>query len=154
MNNIGIISNRREVLNQTGQLVFESFENTDITFALISKDGHCITNRPKVVAEVFANQKLLDSLCQRIDDGVEPSMIYLGDYLVAGASLLIGEDNNGFVIMILPGYGPERASASMDFIEIILSQVSLLAQEVGRNMESSPIGIPFDFQLMAEGTLN
>jgi hypothetical protein len=154
MENISVISNHRGVLNQTAQLVFESFENTDITFALISKEGHCITSRPQVVAEVFSNQKLLDSLCQRINDGDEPTMAYIGDYLVAGSALLIDEDNNGFVIMILPGYGPEKASASMDFIEVILSQILLLAREVGRNMESSLTGTPFDFQLLTEAALN
>jgi hypothetical protein len=154
MNNINVISNHRGVLSQTGQLVFESFENTDITFALISKDGHCITNRPKVVAEVFSNQELLDSLRQRIDDGDEPSMAYLGDYLVAGSALLIGEDNSGFVIMILPGYNAEKATAGMDFIEIILSQISLLAGQVGSNMESSLPCSPFDCQFLTEGFLN
>jgi hypothetical protein len=154
MNNMTIISNYRQVLNQTGQLVFESFENTDITFALISKGGHCITNRPKVVSEVFANRKLLDSLCQRIDDGDEPTMAYLGEYLVAGSALLTDQEDNGFVVMILPGYSPEKTTASMDFIEVILSQISLLAREVGRNMESSLPGSPFDFQLMTEGALN
>jgi len=154
MDNISVISNNRGVLNQTAQLVFESFENTDITFALISNQGHCITSRPKVVAEVFSNPKLLDSLCQRIDDGDEPTMAYIGDYLVAASGLSIDEDNNGFVIMILPGYTPEKASASMDFIEVILSQISLLAQQVGRNMESSFTGSPFDFQLMTEAALN
>jgi hypothetical protein len=154
MDNISVITDNRSVLNQTAQLVFESFENTDITFALVSKQGRCITNRPNIVSEVFSNQKLLDSLCQRIDDGDEPTMAYVGDYLVAGSGLLIDEDNNGFVIMILPGYTPEKASASMDFIEVILSQILLLAREVGRNMESSLTGAPFDFQLMTEGALN
>jgi hypothetical protein len=154
MENISVISNHRGVLNQTAQLVFESFENTDITFALVSKDGHCISNRPQVVTQVFSNPKLLDSLCQRIDDGDEPTMACVGDYLVAGSGLLIDEDNNGFVIMILPGYNPEKASASMDFIEIILSQILLLAREVGRNMESSLTGTPFDFQLLTGAALN
>jgi hypothetical protein len=154
MDNISVITDDRGVLNQTAQLVFESFENTDITFALISNQGHCITSRPKVVAEVFSNQKLLDSLCQRIDDGDEPTMAYIGDYLVAASGLSIDEDNNGFIIMILPGYTPEKTTASMDFIEVILSQISMLAREVGRNMESSLRGAPFDFQLMTEAALN
>jgi hypothetical protein len=154
MENISVITNHREVLNQTGQLVFESFENTDITFALVSRNGRCITNRPQVIAQVFSNQKLLDSLCQRVDDGVEPTMAHIGDYLVAASALSIDEDDNGFVVMILPGYTPEKTTASMDFIEVILSQISLLAREVGRNMELSLADSPFDFPIMTEAALN
>jgi hypothetical protein len=155
MDNFGVATDNGQILNQTAQLVFESFENTDITFALISNQGHCITNRPKVFRQVLSNQKLLNSLCQKIDDGDEPKMAYIGDSLIAASGLSIDKENSGYIIMILPGYTPDKMASCMEFIEVILNQISLLAQQVELNAESSCFGgLAYDCRIPTDSALN
>lgn len=155
MDSISVVTDNSQILNQTAQLVFESFENTDITFALISNQGRCITNRPNIFKQVLSNQKLLTSLCQKIDDGDEPKMAYIGDFLIAASGLSIDKENSGYIIMILPGYTPEKTSSCMEFIEVILNQISLLAQQVELNAESSCFGgLAYDSQLLTGSALN
>lgn len=139
---------------KTTQLIFDSFENTDIAVALISKDGDCIANRPEVFDKVFSNQKLLEGLCQKIDDGQEPLITFVDDFLVAASGLSTGDDDISYAVMIVPDCSPERAISCMDFVEIILSQISQLACDTHSNIESSFLNIPYDTQLLTEAALN
>ena len=154
MANIGVVTNHRQVFNQTAKLVFESFESTDITFALISKHGSCTANKPDIFVKIFNRRNLLEAVCARIDDGDEPVMICVDDSLVVASGLSTGGDS-GYIIMILPGYSPEKAAECTEFIEVILNQISLLAQQVECNIESSCFdGLAYDCQLPTGPALN
>jgi hypothetical protein len=143
------------IMEKATQPIFDSFENTDIAVALISKDGDCIANRPEVFDKIFSNQELLESLCRRIDDGQEPLMTCLDDSLVVASGLSTGDDDISYAVMIVPDCSPERAIGCMDFVEIILSQISQLASKGQRDMEASSfLNIPYDPQLLTEAALN
>ncbi len=142
-------------MEKIAQLVFDCFGDSDITFALISKDTGCIANNPDVLNTVFSNQKLLDNLCRQIDDGNEPLVTRVDDFLVAATGLSAADENIGYVIMIMPGCSLQNSAGCTNLIEIILRQISLLASQVAHNTQhTSFLSSPYDSQVLIESALN
>ena len=121
------------VIEQTAQMMFNNIDCSDIVLAVLGRDGSCTSSRPDVFAKVFANQGLLRDLCSKIDDGCEHLISRIDDCLIIGSSLSSGADSIGYVIMLLPGYSPEKSFEYLDFIEIIMEQFSLLAGVIEQN---------------------
>ncbi|MFA6176304.1 MAG: hypothetical protein WC765_06975 [Phycisphaerae bacterium] len=133
MKNVDFDSSRDVVIEQTAQMMFDNIGSSDIVLAVLGRDGSCTSSRPEVFAKVFANQGLLRDLCSKIDDGCEHLISRIDDCLIIGSSLLSGVNPIGYVIMLLPGYSPEKSFEYLDFIEIIMEQFSLLAGVVEQN---------------------
>jgi hypothetical protein len=131
------------IINQIARMVFDSFESTDFVVAILGRDGSCISSRPEVFGKVFPEQRLLDELCVKIDDGCEPLITRIDSYLVAAASLTSGfaccgasrRDNIGYAVILLPAGTSEKSIEYLDFVEIILEQFSLIAGLIERNQQ-------------------
>lgn len=128
-------SSSEMTIDQTARMMFDSIDNTDIVLAILGRNGSCMSSRPEVFAKVFADQKLLEDLCSKIDDGAEPVISKVDDCLVVASSLCAGVKNLGYAVMLLPGYSPEKSFEYLDFIEIIMDQFSLLAGVVEQNRQ-------------------
>src|SRR3972149_1717231 len=120
MKNFDVDSSRELVIDQTARMMFENIGCADIVFAILGREGSCISSRPEVFGKVFANQRLLHSLCSKIDDGAELMISRSDDCLIIGSSLSAGVKNLGYIIMLLPGYSPEESFEYLDFIEIMM----------------------------------
>ena len=75
------------IINRIASMVFDSFESTDLIVAIIGCTGSYVSNRLDVFESVFADQRVLDELCQRIDDGHEPLITHIDSYLLAAKQL-------------------------------------------------------------------
>jgi hypothetical protein len=128
-------SSREMTIDQTARMMFDNIDNTDIVLAILGRNGSCVSSRPEVFAKVFADQRLLENLCGKIDDGAEPVISKIDDCLVVASSLCAGVKNLGYAIMLLPGYSPEKSFEYLDFIEIIMDQFSLLAGVIEENQQ-------------------
>ncbi|MFA6186740.1 MAG: hypothetical protein WC770_05955 [Phycisphaerae bacterium] len=133
MKNVDFDSSCEAVIERTAQMMFDNIGGSDIILAVLGRDGSCTSNRPDVFAKVFENQGLLRDLCSKIDDGCEHLISRINDCLIVGSSLSSGTTPLGHVIMLLPGYSPEKSFEYLDFIEIIMEQFSLLAGVIEQN---------------------
>jgi hypothetical protein len=133
MKNADFDLNNEVVIEQTAQMMFANIGCSDIVLAVLGRDGSCTSSKPEVFAKVFANQGLIRDLCSKIDDGCEHLISRIDDCLIIGSSLSSGANSIGYVIMLLPGYSPEKSFEYLDFIEIIMEQFSLLAGVVEQN---------------------
>ena len=79
------------------------------------------------------NEPFLREICAKIDDGTEPVITQVNDCSIVAAQLATERTNCGYVIIALPQYNPESTLANMDIIEILLSQIGLIAKLIEKN---------------------
>jgi hypothetical protein len=75
----------------------------------------------------------LNDLCSKLDDGDEPIISQINDFSIVATTLVTERTNCGYVIMALPHYSPESTLANLGLIEILLSQVGLIAHLIEQN---------------------
>ena len=75
----------------------------------------------------------LKDLCAKLDDGDEPIITQINDFSIVGTALVTERTNCGYIIMALPHYSPESTLANLGLIEILLSQVGLIAHLIEQN---------------------
>ncbi len=139
-------------IKKIARTVFDSFQNSDIILTILDRGGSYVSNKVEVFEQVFSRQELLANLCGRIDDGCEPLIAQIGDYSVAATGFSANGSFGGYAVMLLPGCNLEKAVGCTDFIEIILSQIALLAE---RAVQDSQIpGLNYQAQLQTESVLN
>ena len=139
-------------INKIARTVFDCFQDSDIILTILDRTGSYVSNKVDVFEQVFSRQELLDNLCGRIDDGCEPLIAQLGDYSVAATGFSANGSFGGYAVMLLPGCNLEKAIGCTDFIEIILSQITLLADRVVQ--DSQIPGLAYEAQLQTESILN
>lgn len=138
-------------INKIAQVVFDSFANTDIVLAILNRNGSYVSNKIEVFEQVFSEGKLLEELRRKIDDGHEPLITQIGEFLVAASALSADFNSMGYVIMLLPastssegsGHSSEKSpeyldstgSRQVELIEIILEQFSLIAGLIEQNQQ-------------------
>jgi hypothetical protein len=122
-------------INQIAQAVFNSFANTDIVVAILNHNGSYVSNKLDVFEQVFAERNLLDELCSRVDDGQEPLISQIDGFIVAASCLSSGLENVGYSVMLLPACSFGNTPESVDFIEIMLEQFSLIAGLIEQNQQ-------------------
>lgn len=105
--------------------VLDSFEDSDVVLAIIDKDGNYVSSDIETFEEVFSQPEMLERVCQRIDDGCEPLVFRMGDYLMAASSV----NTSSYSILLVPNYSLEKKAAYNDFVEIILNQIAILAEK-------------------------
>ncbi|MGB8226589.1 MAG: hypothetical protein WCE45_06985 [Sedimentisphaerales bacterium] len=118
-------------INQIAQSVFGSFADTDIVLAILNHNGSYVSNKLDIFERVFADQRLLDELCRRVDDGQEPLFSQIDSYFIAASGLSCGFEGIGYAVMLLPA----ESFISVDFIEIILEQFSTIAGLIEENQQ-------------------
>ncbi len=118
-------------INQIAHAVFDSFASTDIVLAILNHNGSYVANKLDVFEEVFSDQRLLDELCRRVNDGQEPVISQIDGFFVAAAGLSNGFEQVGYAIILLPA----ESFGHIDFIEIILEQFSTIAGLIEQNQQ-------------------
>jgi hypothetical protein len=88
-------------------------------------------------AEGFTNLGITDGfikdLCAKVDDGDEPVITQVNDFSVVATALATERTNCGYIILALPNYSPESTLANITLVEILLSQVGLIAHLIEKN---------------------
>lgn len=120
-------------INQIAQAVFGSFADTDIVLGILNHNGSYVSNKLDIFERVFADQRLLDELCRRVDDGQEPVFSQINEYFIAASGLSCcgasRREGIGYAVMLLPA----ESFKSLDFIEVVLEQFSTIAGLIEEN---------------------
>ncbi len=118
---------------QIARQVFEILPEQGPILLIMDRDGHSWPSDSEEVAKLNMSETFLKELCAKIDDGAEPVLTQINDCSIVAAQLATERSNCGYVIMALPQYSPESTLININLIEILLSQLSLIAKLIEKN---------------------
>ena len=122
------------VLNeQIARQVFEILPEGGPLMMIMDGQGNTWPSDSHDFAELKIDESLLREVCTKIDNGDEPVMTQIDDCSIVAAQLATDRSNCGYVIIALPKYSPESMLANIDLIEMLLSQLSLIAKLIEKN---------------------
>jgi len=122
------------VLNeQIARQVFEILPEQGPIMLIMDSDGHSWPSDSDEYAKLNISDQLLKELCAKIDDGVEPVVTQINDCSIVAGQLATDRSNCGYVIIALPQNSPESTLINIDLIEMLLSQISLIAKLIEKN---------------------
>ncbi len=116
------------VLNeQIARQVFDILPEDGPVMIIVSKQGNYWPSDTEGFAKLGITDGFLKDLCAKVDDGEEPVITQVHDFSIVATSLATDRTDSGYVILALPNYNPESTLANLTLIEIMLSQVGLIA---------------------------
>ena len=118
---------------QVARQVFEILPEQGPILLIMNKDGHVWPSDSEKYAKLNISESFLNELCAKIDDGAEPVVAQIDDCGIVAAQLATGRNNCGYVIFALPQYDPESTIINIDFVEILLGQLNLIAKLIEKN---------------------
>jgi hypothetical protein len=122
------------VLNeQVARQVFEVLPEQGPILLIMDGDGHSWPSDSDEYAKLNINEQFLKELCAKIDDGAEPVVSQIDDCSIVAAQLATERNNCGYVIIALPQYSTESTLINIDLIEMLLSQLNLIAKLIEKN---------------------
>jgi len=118
---------------QVARQVFELLPERGPVMIIMDREGNCWPSDFERFSELNVSKEFLKEICGKIDDGAEPVVTQANDCSVVAAQLATEQTNCGYVLLAMPQYSPESALANIDLIEILLSQISLIARLIEKN---------------------
>ncbi len=122
------------VLNeQIARQIFDILPEQSLIMTIIDRDGNCWPSNSEKFAELNISDFVLKELCAKIDDGAEPVVTQINNCSIIASQLATERTNCGYVILALPQYSPESTLANIGLIELLLNQLSLIANLIEKN---------------------
>jgi hypothetical protein len=122
------------VLNeQVARQVFDILPEDGPLIVIVSKKGNCWPSNSERFTQLGITDGFLKDLCGKVDDGNEPIITQVDDFSIIATELTTDRTNCGYIILALPHYSPESTLANITLIEILLSQVGLIAHLLEQN---------------------
>jgi hypothetical protein len=119
--------------DQIARQLFGILPENGPLIAIIDRQGNYWPSESKRFSQLNIDEQILKQLCSRIDDGAEPVITQINDFGVIIVQLATEHTNCGYLVLLLPKYTPESILANIELIEILLSQVGLIARLVEQN---------------------
>lgn len=79
------------------------------------------------------NQKLVEQICSRLDDGEDPLVVKVEGGCLAACQLMTERTHCGYLLIFLEGYTPQTVGTNMQMIELIVAQAGLICELVEKN---------------------
>lgn len=128
------LSNPSFVLNeQIARQVFDILPDQGPILMIMDRDGHTWPSDSDEYEKLKIDEQFLKELCAKIDDGLEPVVSQIDGCSIVAAQLATEQNNCGYVIIILPQCSPESALINIDLVEMLLSQLNLIAKLIEKN---------------------
>ena len=128
------LSNPSFVLNeQVARQVFDVLPDQGPILLIMDRDGHNWPSDSEEYEKLKIDEQFLKELCAKIDDGSEPVVSQIDGCNIVAAQLATERNNCGYVIIILPKYSPESTLINIDLIEMLFSQLNLIAKLIEKN---------------------
>ncbi len=118
---------------QVARQIFELLPERGPVMIIMDREGNCWPSDSEQFSKLNISKEFLKELCGKVDDGAEPIVTQANDCSVVAAQLATEQTNCGYVFLAVPQYGPESTLANIDLVEIVLSQVSLIAKLIEKN---------------------
>jgi len=101
--------------------------------AIIDRQGNCWPSNPERFSQLNITESFLKEICDTVDDGAEPVVTQANDYSIIATQLATDRTNCGYVIIALPQYTPESTLININLIELLISQIGLIANLIEKN---------------------
>jgi hypothetical protein len=122
------------VLNeQIARQVFDLLPEDGPMMVILSKEGNCWPSDAEGFTQLGLSDGYIKELCAKIDDGEEPIITNINDFSLVATALATERSDCGYILIVLPHYSPESTMANIGLIEILLSQVGLIAHLIEQN---------------------
>jgi hypothetical protein len=122
------------VLNeQIARQVFDILPEDGPMMVIVNKQGNCWPSDAEGFTQLGLSDGYIKELCGKIDDGEEPIITNVNDFSIVATGLATERSDCGYILIVLPHYSPESTMANIGLIEILLSQVGLIAHLVEQN---------------------
>ena len=118
---------------QIARQLFEILPEQGPVVVLVDRQGHLWPSNSERFSQFNVAESLLKEVCAKIDDGAEPVVTQVADSSVVAAELATDHTKCGYVVIILQQYGPESTLANIDLVEMLLSQINLIAKLIEKN---------------------
>jgi hypothetical protein len=118
---------------QIARQLFDLLPERGPILALLDRDGSLWSSHPTEFAKLNLSEALLKDLRAKVDDGAEPVITQVGDTSVTIAQLSTDRTKCGYVLVALARHSPESTLASIDLIEALLGQVTLIARLIEKS---------------------
>lgn len=113
--------------------LFNLFGPENLTLAIVDAERQLKTNHPSRIGPLMENNsRLLNQLCDRLDDGEEPLIAKIPGGCAAGCTLIADCGFLGYLIVVLEHYTPETAGANLALIEMVFAQSQLICDLLER----------------------
>lgn len=118
---------------QIARQLFEILPESGPIMVILDTDGNCWPSDSERFSELHLSETFLKELCEKVDDGAEPVITQVDEVSIVGAQLATKQTNCGYILIALPRYSPESTLINIDLLEILISQVNLIASLVEKN---------------------
>jgi hypothetical protein len=118
---------------QIARQIFDLMPEGGPVMIIMDREGHCWPSDSEQFSRLNLGKTFLKELCGKVDDGTEPIVTQVNDCSVVAAQLATEQTNCGYVLLAMPQYSPESTLVNIDLIEIVLSQISLIAKLIEKN---------------------
>ncbi len=118
---------------QIARQVFEILPEGGPLVLIMDADGNSWPSNSHDFVKLNISEQFFKRICAKIDDGAEPVVAQENECSIIGAQLATDKSNCGYVIIALPQYTPESTLASIDLLEMLLNQLSLIAKLIEKN---------------------
>jgi hypothetical protein len=128
-----LFSSGRTLNDQIARQLFGILPENGPLIAIIDRQGNYWPSESERFSQLNIDEQTLKQLCSRIDDGAEPVITQINDFGVVITQLATERTDCGYVVLLMSKYTPESILANIEMIEILLSQVGLIAKLVEQN---------------------
>jgi hypothetical protein len=119
---------------QVARQVFEMLPEGGPVVLIVDRAGHHWPSDSQAYAALNISDDFLTQLWERVDDGGEPVISQTPEHTIVAAELATERTRCGYIALILPANVPEHAIANIDLVEIVISQVNLIARLIEKNV--------------------
>ena len=122
------------ILNeQIARQIFDLLPEDGLMMVIISKEGNCWPSNAEGFTKLNISDGYIKEMCAKIDDGQEPIITNINDFSLVVMGLATERSDCGYIMIVLPNYSPESTMVNIGLIEILLSQVGLIAHLIEQN---------------------
>ncbi len=134
MDTFGSLYSQGCVLNeQIARQLFDILPEDGPVMVIVSRQGNYWPSNAEGFAKLGITDGFIKELCAKVDDGTEPIITQVNDFSIVATALATERTDSGYIILALPSYSPESTLANITLIEIMLSQVGLIAHLIEQN---------------------
>ncbi len=133
---------------QTARHIFDSLPEEGVMVVIMDRDGTRWTSDSEAFARLGLDDASLAEYRARVDDGVEPVVVQLGDASITMAQLSTDRTNCGYVMVVLSHNSAKPAASDINLLEAYMGQIALVARltERSRQLMKTRIGYYADPQ--------
>ena len=143
------------LVEQIARQLFEALPEQGVAVAIVGHDGVCRQSSPEEFARLGLDETVIAELRARVDDGVEPVVIHLGDASVTMGQLTTDRTDCGYAVVAVSRCAAKPVVSDITLLEALLGQISLIARliETNRLLLKTQIGYVSGVEV-SEGSLN